>query len=104
MTTVEKITVWLAHGDGGERGIGPVIAYCSTQAQAEGAAKGIGWYGGNGYVEDAPALRIDGAVYLLRERDPIDMDAKQAQRDADLRAKTLAALTEEQKRVLGIRA
>ena len=101
---MEKIDVWKAHGDGGERGIGPVIAYCSTKAQAENAAKGRGWYGGNGHVTRCAALRIDGMVWLLDQPEPIDLDSLEAKRDAELKAQTLASLTAEQRRVLGIEA
>lgn len=101
---MERIEVWLAHGDGGERGICPVIAYCSTEAQAKKAAKGRAWYGGDGAVINRAALKIDGKVWLLAERDPIDLDSAQAQRDAELRAQTLAMLDDEQRRVLGLGA
>ena len=99
---MELITIWQAHGDGGERGTGPVIAFCTTEAQARHAAKGAGWYGGNGAVQEARALRIDGAVWLLARDKPIDLDSAQAKRDADLREKTLASLDDEQRRVLGL--
>lgn len=100
---IERIDVWQVHGDGGnEREVGPVIAYCSTMAQAEQAAKGCGWYGGDGAVQNRAALRIEGQVWLLAERDPIDLDSVQAKRDAELREKTLASLSHEQRRVLGI--
>lgn len=98
---MEKITIWKAHGDAGsDRGVGPVIAYCSTEAQAQEAARGQGWYGGNGHVGKAHALRIDGEVWLLERETPIDLDSAQAKRDAELREKTLASLSPEQKRVL----
>jgi len=99
---MERIDVWVAHGDGGERGIGPEIAYCSTKAHAESAAKGRAWYGGNGVVVKRCALKIDNKVWLLAERDPIDIDSAKARRDTDLRAKTIATLNAEQRRVLGI--
>lgn len=99
---MEKITVWTAHGDGGEYGVGPVIAHFSTQQAAINAAKGKGWYGGNGVVLDCQALRVDGDVWLLAQANPIDLDAVKANQDAKLLADTLAALSDEQKRVLGI--
>ncbi|MEN9489565.1 MAG: hypothetical protein RJA63_14 [Pseudomonadota bacterium] len=101
---VERITVWQAHGDGGDRCRGPVIAYCGSRAQAAHAAKGRGWYGGNGEVTSRPALRIAGKVWLLHAPDPIEVDALDADRDADLRARTIAALSAEQRRVLGLTA
>lgn len=100
---MEHITVWAAHGDGGERGTGPVLAYYSTQYQAENAAKGRGWYGSNGRVSKHHALRFGSEVWLLQRPDPIDLDAVLAKRDAELREETLASLTDEQIRVLGIK-
>ena len=100
---MEHIQIWQAHGDGGERGTGPVIAYCSTEAQAKQAASKKGWYGGDGVVLPAPALRIDGAVWLLARPNPIDLDSVQKTRDAELREKTIATLNAEQLRVLGIK-
>lgn len=98
------IEVWKAHGDGGEHGIGPVIAYCSTESQAKQAAAKQGWCGGDGAVTHAPALKIDGKVWVLAQREPIDLDSEQAKRDEALRAKTLASLNAEQRRVLGLKA
>lgn len=100
---MEKIEIWQAHGDGGERGIGPVIAYCSTENAAQKAAKGRGWYGGDGFVSKSHALRIEGKVWLLASPEPIDLDSIGAKRDAELREKTLAGLTPDQRRVLGIK-
>lgn len=72
MSQVEAITVWVVHGDGGnEYNAGPVIAYCLSESQAAEAAKGRGWYGSDGFVVNRAALRIDGKVWLLAERDPI---------------------------------
>ena len=89
---------------GGEPGPGPVIAYCTTKAQAEHEAKGAGWHGRNGAVLEVRALRIDGEVWLLKRDTPIDLDYAQAKRDADLREKTLASIDDEQRRVLGLLA
>ena len=101
---MQRVDVWVAHGDGGDRGIGPAIAYCSTESQARQAAAKQGWYGGDGAVVKRYGLKMYGKVWLLAERDPIDMDSAQAKRDADLRDATLAALNAEQRRVLGLGA
>lgn len=100
---IEIITIWQAHGDGGEHGNGPVIAYCSTESQAIEAAKGKGYFGSNGHVDSAKGLRADGHVWLLAKEHPIDLDSEQANRDEELREQTLAGLSDEQKRVLGLR-
>ena len=43
-------------------------------------------------------------VWLLDQPEPIDLDSLEAKRDAELKAQTLASLTAEQRRVLGIEA
>lgn len=101
MAEIEQITVWQAHGDGGDRCVGPVIAYCRSRELAARAAKGKGWYGGNGEVTSRQALRIDGEVWLLHYHEPIKLDVD---RDADLRERTIAAMSAEQRRVLGLTA
>lgn len=103
MSTVEFMTVHMAHGDGGDRSIGPVIGYYSDSVKATDAAKGKGYYGGNGHVSEGPAIRIDGKVYRLLSDAPIDVDGVQASKDDELRKSTLAALSPEQIRVLGIK-
>lgn len=100
---MDVIEVWAAHGDGGdERSTGPVIGYCRTEAQAREFAKGKGWYGGNGVVLKKPAIFVEGEYWLLEERNPIDLDNEQARRDKQLRDETIAGLSKEQRRVLGI--
>lgn len=101
---VAVIQVWQAHGDGGERGKGPVIGYYSTELRAKTAAHRKGWYGGDGHVEPAPAIKIDGKVYVLVSHKPVDLDGLDAAVDAKLREQTLAGLSAEQIRVLGIKA
>lgn len=100
--TIEQITVWKAHGDGGERGTGPVLGYYSTESAAVAAAKGRAWYGSNGHVENASALKIGDQIWLLASPKPIDLDGVNKKRDAELKEQTLALLTPEQRRVLGV--
>ena len=97
------IKVYAHHGDGGDRGTGPIRGYCSTRHDAEQAAKGQGWYGGDGWVSEAHAIEINHKVYVLADKDPIDLDGKNARSDAELKEKTLASLTADQKRVLGLK-
>lgn len=108
----EIIEAFAVHGDGGERGIGPVEGYCKTREDAEFMAVGRGWYGGMGKVTSRWALLIDDEMYILASSGPssfMDVDterqkrqAEQERRDAELRAETLSHLTEAQKRVLGL--
>lgn len=96
------LTVWVAHGDGGEHGKGPVIGYSSTKERAALIAKGRGWYGRDGDLEPVPAIRIGDKVWLLLQASPIDLDSEDQKRDAELRASTIAGLSAEQRRVLGL--
>lgn len=98
----EIITIYVHHGDGGDRGTGPIQGYCSTRHAAEQSAKGQGWYGGDGWVGEACAIKFLESWYVLADKHPIDLDGVNAKIDAELKATTLASLTEDQKRVLGL--
>jgi hypothetical protein len=101
-TTIDD---WGRHG---ER-----LGIFSTPEDAIQCAKGQGWYGGNGDIVEKWAIEDcsmgkSGTYYLLSgSKDhppiPIDLDLKKKTADEELRAKTLAALTPDQKRVLGIK-
>lgn len=101
-TNIKIIDVYAAHGDGGEHSMGPAIGYFTHLHKAASAAAGKGWYGGDGGTSKHTAIDIDGTVYLLAQSRPIDIDGKQAKRDAELRQQTLASLSREQLRVLGL--
>src|SRR5574343_226918 len=64
------VPVKIIHGDGGERGIGPVIGICTDPVKAEALAKGKGWWGGNGDVRDGWAITDGAKYYLLARREP----------------------------------
>jgi hypothetical protein len=98
----EIIKIFEVHGDGGEWGYGPVIGYATTPYNAKMMAKGKGFFGSEGMYMEVPALTINGVTYVLKKEYPIELNDVQATKDADLRAKTLASLTPEQKRVLGL--
>lgn len=100
--SVEIIKVYEVHGDGGERGYGPVIGYASTESIAKEMAKGEGFFGSDGIYTEVPAIKVNGVFYALKKEFPIDLDNAQTTKDAELKAKTLASLTAEQKRVLGL--
>lgn len=102
MNKPEIIKIFEVHGDGGERGYGPVIGYASTESKAREMAKSEGFFGSDGIYTEVPAIVVNGVVYALRREYPIDIDNAQATKDAELKAKTLASLTPEQKRVLGL--
>lgn len=101
---VEIFQVWAAHGDNGGSGTAPVIGYFDSYGKADAAAKGRGWYGGNGNVSDHTAIKVNDKCYLLARNAEIDLNLDQKKRDEELRQATLASLTDEQKRVLGLKA
>lgn len=94
--------IYEVHGDGGEWGYGPVIGYASTPDNAKMMAKGKGFFGSEGMYMEVPALTINGVTYVLKKEYPIELDNVEATKDAELKEKTLASLTPEQKRVLGL--
>ncbi len=96
--------VFAVHGDGGERGIGPIIGYCETSSEADIHRKGQGWWG-DGEVTRAYVIEVDGMLYALARQHPIKYMSdikKQEQEDRELRKKTLESLTQDQRRVLGV--
>jgi hypothetical protein len=104
-TVIDDTAPFLAyasHGDGGERTQGPIIGWHATEAMAEAYAKGRGWYGGDGGFTKHFAIRVGDNIYVLRDAKPIDIDQAQARRDMELREQTLAKLSDEQLRVLGL--
>lgn len=101
---VEIITIYEVHGDsGGETGIGPIIGYTRTRGQADIMAKNRGWYGGTGWICETKGIVVDSVVYALVSDSPIDLDGIQKKFDEDLRASTIASLSKDQLRVLGIK-
>ena len=100
---IKFIDVYTAHGDGGDNSIGPVIAYCSTESIATSAAKGRAWYGGNGCVCKTSAVVIDGSVYILETRYPIDLDGIVKAQKEKLRFSGIEKLTLAEIEALGIK-
>lgn len=94
--------IWRAHGDGGEFGQGPVIGYFTRESAARQFAHGKAWYGGNGHVTKGWAIQIGNDWYELTDSSPIDLDNQQKIADQELKRQTLASLTPDQKRVLGL--
>lgn len=86
--------------DNGRRA-GRIGVYTSVIA-AEHAAKGKGSWGGKGQVVEVLAVEIDGQWYELASDKPLDIDDAKKNADAKLKEDTLAMLSADQKRVLGI--
>jgi hypothetical protein len=102
LSQVKFVKVYAAHGDGGERAQGPIIGYFSSAFKASNYARNAGFYGSDGGTSIVPAVNIDGKIYVLSQEGAIDLDGEQVQRDANLRAQTIASLSVEQLRVLGL--
>lgn len=98
---VEHIDLWAAHGDGGERGIGPICGYSRSHIGAEMLAAGRGFWGGNGITSKAHGLMVGDKIYVLADPHPVDIDGEQQKRDNQLKTDTINSLTDEQRRVLG---
>lgn len=79
----------------------------SDHYNASQAAKGKGEWGSDGHVTESKAMKLsydDGTseYYLLDSDKPLDLDGEKAKADAKLKEETLANMTSEQKRVLGL--
>lgn len=103
MTTQAKIIkVYAYHGDGGEMGYGPLLGYTTEKADAVSATRGKGWYGSDAHISELNAIQVGDEVYLLSSVTPIRLDGDK-KLDEELRAKTIAGLTPQQKRALGLK-
>lgn len=82
---------------------GGIIGYFSEESVAKKEAKGKGSWGGNASIDMVCSVEVNGNTYILANGGkPIDVDLKKARSDAKLKEETLASLTDEQKRVLGL--
>lgn len=111
---VKIIHAWAVHGDSGSvqnTGNGPIIGYCETELDADLHSQGKGSWGGKGAVSKVKMLvlqnGVDSKMYALAQPFPVkfhtlEVHLVQKRDDALLRAETLARLTAEQRRVLGL--
>lgn len=100
---MQIVPVKVVHGDGGERGIGPVIGVCTDPEKAKDLAKGKAFYGSNGQIYDGWAVTDGAKYYLLARREPFmdgenDIDIAKERKNA-----ALAKLTDEDKIALGLK-
>lgn len=97
---------YAAHGDGGERSIGPIIGVYSTLELAEEASKGKGFFGSNGHISQCSVIHVlngeEVDTYLLAADYPIDMDGDIAARKEARREELLAAMSDFDKIALGL--
>lgn len=89
-------------------GHGPLIGVYEQESAAKAAAKGRGWYGGEGDVSPVMTLTLpSGQTFLLKDSNPVTINVNLIQRDNEIREQArqkLAALglTEEERKLLGI--
>lgn len=97
------VKVYISHGDGGERGIGPVIGVSFTQAEAEQVSKGQGWWNGNGAVWEGHAIQDGEDLYLLERPLPFKNGVDSRKTAQIAKEKALAKLTPEDMIALGLK-
>lgn len=114
---IKLIHVFAVHQGDTDCSVGSPTWFFYSQAEANEAAKGRGWYGGNAPVRSYDALSIyddkqpgylSGAhvdkpatVYLLRQAEPLAMDVG-PEDPRVLRENALAKLTDVEKQILGL--
>ncbi len=90
----------------GEQGLtGRVVGYFTDINQADMAAKGQGWYGGNGHVTPVTIIQIDefGSNFELVSDAPVLLDVNLVDLAKQKRREALAKLTPEEISILGIK-
>lgn len=95
--------VYQIYEGGDEWGNERPAEFYSTHTKATLAAKGRGAYGGNAKVETKYAVSFNGVVYVLADKNPIDLDGQLAQRTENIRKQALAKLTPEEVEALKIK-
>lgn len=94
------LPVYVAHGDGGERGLGPVLGYFSDKKVAQECAKGKGYWNSDGYIAEKMALDTGEGVYLLADTKPVDLDNAFGKVKEQLKKQALAKLTPDEIKAL----
>lgn len=84
--------------------LGSCVGFFSKSNDADLAAKGQGWYGGNGVVQPRRAIQIDNEYFLLDKdfHTKIIIDTNLHKLEEQKKAEALAKLTEEDKILLGL--
>ena len=101
---MKLLTVYAAHGDGGERGFGPIIGLFTSRASAKTAACGKGFYGADGLVRERIALHVNGKYFLLDSSFPkaVDMDGVEKERREKRRQELIKQLSDDDLDILGL--
>jgi len=95
--------VWTVHRDNDEYKNGRITDVCSGEDIAKIVACRSGWYGGNAPIQENWAVEIDGDIYLLASKDPVDLDGKLTKAKKELKAHALSKLSPEEIAALGIK-
>jgi hypothetical protein len=97
------VPVFKAHGDGGNRGIGPVVGVATSEYKAREIARGKGFFGSDGSVTEGFAIDDGrGKLYLLEKTFPFVDGEDRVEAARKAKAEALAKLTDEDKRILGL--
>lgn len=83
--------------------IGDIIGYFTEEADAAIAAKGKGWYGGEGSITEAHVIVVGEKIYVLKNTEPVVIDRDLQKYKAELKENALKKLTIEERHVLGLK-
>lgn len=97
-------SVWSAHTSVNEMGTdGDLLGWFSTSKGATVAATDKGWWGGMGNVREHGAIKVDGKIYILHSKKPIEkLDSSHADKEKAI-ASARAKLTVAEREALGIK-
>lgn len=70
--------------------------------EADKQAKGQGWYGGDGHVEQRTAVRYGNGWYITSHTLPIKLNIKHVDQTKTIREQALKKLTQKEKMLLGL--
>lgn len=94
--------VWETVDDRGRKG--EMIGVFTSKLSAEDAAKGHGWYGGDGTIISGEAIDLDGTIYSIRSLVKTEALNRDIPSYRDMKkAQALEKLTEEEIEILGIK-
>ena len=101
---MQIVKIWKAHGDGGERGVGPILGISKSEGTAKAMSKGKAFFGADGSVWSGSAIEnADGLLYLLETPEPFEDGVYQVETKDRARQAALAKLTDEDLLALGIK-
>jgi len=100
---MDIVDIYAGYTTTDERGsLGDVVCYSLDKRIAKNLVKGKGFYGGDGRVEKIHSIKMDGFYFLLKQKEPIT-ETQLNKSIEDATKKALDKLTEEDKKVLGLK-